>query len=88
MFDPIMDIDIGQIKDSSLVISTEDAGDRIRDIPAKRRSKVVVVADDLIHLLKRDVAAVAWQDTCENVKRRGVSSESRRCVHQSDGALE
>jgi len=71
MLNPIMDIDIGQIKDSSLIVSTEDSGDRIRDIPTKGWGKVVVVADDLIHLLKRDVAAVAWQDACENVKRGG-----------------
>ena len=69
MLDPIMDVDIGQIKDSSLVVPTEDAGDRIWDIPTKGWSEVVVVADDLIHLFERDVAAVAWQDACKNVKR-------------------
>jgi len=71
MLDPIMDIDIRQIKDSRLVVSTEDAGDRVRDIPTESWSEVVVVADDLVHLLERDLAAVPWQDACKNVKQRG-----------------
>jgi len=87
MLDPIMDIDVGQIKDPRLVVPTENAGDLIRDIPTKGWSKVVVVADDLVQLLKRDFAAVAWQDACKNVKR-GVSSESRSSVDQRDGAPE
>lgn len=68
MLDPIMDIDIRQIKDSCLVVPTKDASDRVRNIPTESWSEIVVVADNLIHLLKRDLAAVPWQDTCENAK--------------------
>ena len=71
MLDPIMDVDIGQIKDPRLVIPTEDASDLVRDEPTKGWSEVVVVADYFIQLLERDVAAVAWQDACKNDKRGG-----------------
>jgi len=71
MLDAVMDIDIGQIKDSSLIVSTEDAGDLVWDIPTEGRGEVVVVADDLVQFLERDVAAVPWQDAMigERVQR-------------------
>jgi len=61
MLNPIMYIDIRQIKDSRLVVPTEDGSDRIRDIPTEGWSEVVVLADELIHLLERNVAAVPWK---------------------------
>lgn len=59
MLDPIVDIDIRQIENARLVVSTEDAGDGVRDIPAESWSEVVVFTDDLIQLLKRDAASVS-----------------------------
>lgn len=58
MLDPIMDVDVRQVEDAGLVVSTEDAGNRVRDIPTEGWSKVVIVTHDLIQLLKRDVASV------------------------------
>jgi len=59
MLDPIMDIDVGQIKDTGFVVPTEDAGNCVRDIPTESCGKVVVVTNDLIQLLKRDTASVS-----------------------------
>lgn len=52
MLDPVVDIDIRQIENTRLVVSTKDASNRVRDIPTESWSKVVVVADDFIQLLK------------------------------------
>ena len=45
MLNPIMDIDVRQIKYSGCVVPTEDAGNRVWDIPTECWSKVVVVTD-------------------------------------------
>jgi hypothetical protein len=46
MLYPIVDIDVGQVENARRVVSTEDAGDLVRDIPTESWSKVVVVAHD------------------------------------------
>jgi hypothetical protein len=87
MLDPVMDIDVGQVEDTRLVVSTKDASNRVGDIPTESWSKVVVVADDLTHLLKRDVAAVAWQDACKT-SNETMSSESQCSMHHGGEAPE
>lgn len=87
MFDPVVDIDVREIKDSRLVVPAEDGSNRVRNIPTESWSEVVVITDDLIHLLKRDVAAVSRQDACE-MSNEVMSSESRCRVYQRDKAPE
>ena len=81
MLDPIMDVDVRQVEDAGLVVSTEDAGNRVRDIPTEGWSKVVVFTHDLTHLLKRDVASVSGQDAYK-VSNQTMSSELPRCRYQ------
>ena len=69
MLNPIMDIDIRQVKDTRLVVPAENVGDRVRDIPTESWGKVVVVTDGLVHLFERDTTAIPWKDACKNVKR-------------------
>ena len=87
MFNPIVDIDIRQIENTRLVVSTEDASDPVRDIPTESWSKVVMVTDDLIQLLERDLASVSGQDACKT-SNDAVSSESSCYTYQREKAPE
>lgn len=81
MFNPVMDIDVGQIKDTRLVVSTQDASDLVRDEPTKRWCKVIIITDELIHLFERNVASVSGEDSCE-MPKGVVSAGSSCCTHQ------
>ena len=48
MLNPIMDIDIRQVENARLVVSTEDASNRVWDIPTESWGKVVVVTNDFV----------------------------------------
>jgi hypothetical protein len=77
-----MDIDIRQIEDTRFVVSTQYTSDHVRDIPTKRRGKVVVFADELSHFLERNVASVSGKDSCKSPN--GVlSSEASWSMHQA-----
>jgi len=78
-----MDVDVRLIKDAGFVVSTEDSGDRVRDIPTESWSKVAVVTNDFIQLLKRDTASASGQDACRNDRPEGGElrvSMLRACI--------
>lgn len=59
VLNPVMDIDIGQVEDTRVIVSTEDASDHVGDIPTKSWSKVVVFADDFVEVLERDFTSIS-----------------------------
>jgi len=61
MLNPIMDVNIRQIKDSRPVVPTEDSSNRVWNVPTEGWGEVVVISDDFIQLFERDVAAISWQ---------------------------
>lgn len=76
VFDPVMDIDIGQIEHARFVLSTKYTSDVVRNVPTKRWGKVVVFADRFIQLLERNPSSVSGKDpyTDKIPNRRVMSS--------------
>lgn len=87
MFDSVVDIDIRQVENARLVVSTEDASNRVRDIPTESWSKVEVFTSDFIQLLECDVTSVSGQDACR-LSNGVMSSGSPCCMDQRGKAPE